>query len=90
MIKDRHYLVATASTILTTLFAALLFPFFRCVVRWPLIVAACWLLLLVIGETVVVVLFRRALNRSTRESEWRPSLLSSEAHASGRGVFRDS
>lgn len=61
MSKDRLYLVATASTILATLFAAILFPFVRSIVWWLLIVAACWLLLLVIGGIVAVVLFSRSL-----------------------------
>ncbi|MEZ5944921.1 MAG: hypothetical protein R3C18_26350 [Planctomycetaceae bacterium] len=64
MNKDRLYLVATASTILAILFAAILFPFFRSVVWWLLIVAVCWLLLLVIGGIVLVVKFSRAVGGS--------------------------
>jgi hypothetical protein len=56
MTKDRLYLVGTAVALLAILLATILFPVVRSTVFWLLIVAACWLLLLV---TVGVVLFVR-------------------------------
>ena len=41
MTKDRLYLVGTAISILAVLFAAILFPVFRSIVFWLLIIAAC-------------------------------------------------
>ena len=61
MNRDRLSLVTTASTILATLISAILFPFFRSMVWWLLIVSACWLMLLVIGVIVAVVLFSQSL-----------------------------
>lgn len=61
MTKDRLYLVGTATAILATLFAAILFPFFRSVVLWLSVVVACWLLLLGIGGLVLLLKFGRAV-----------------------------
>ena len=59
--KDRLYLVGTAIAIWAILFAAILFPVFRSIVFWLLIVATCWLLLLVIIGIVLFVRFSRAI-----------------------------
>ena len=61
MTKDRIYLVGTATAILTVLFAAILFPFFRSVVLWLSVVVACCSLLLLIGGIILLVKFGRAV-----------------------------
>lgn len=61
MTKDRIYLVGTATLILATLFAAILFPFFLSVVLWLSVVLACCSLLLLIGGLVLLLKFGRAV-----------------------------
>lgn len=62
MTRDRLYLVGTAVALLAVLFAAILFPVVRSTVFWLLMVAACWLLLLVIVGVVLFVRFSRAVS----------------------------
>ena len=62
MMKDRFYLVATATAILAVLFAAILFPVVRNTIFWLFIFAACLLLLLVIVGIVLLMKFSRAVS----------------------------
>ena len=61
MMRDRLYLVGTATAFMVVLFAAILFPVFRSVVFWLLNVSVCTLLLLVTVAIAIFIRFSRAV-----------------------------